>query len=119
VAQFWAHCGKLQCGVMLGGGGCGSMTWGGGCVFANMRPGGQKPKPSVGGSILGVLCEMAVWDDARRWWVWVNDMEAAGELCVHQHKARGWGLGQNPKLSISGSVSGVPCETAVCSDAGR
>jgi len=99
VARFRGRHVKRRCGVMLGGGGCGSMTWRlwGGC--ANVRPGGEiwakNPKPSVRCSVSGAPCETAVWGDAGRWWVRINDMEAAGGLRMRQREARGRGLGRN------------------------
>jgi hypothetical protein len=94
--------------------------WGG--AFANREAeegfGAKNPKPSVRGSVSGAPWETAVWGSAGRWWVWVNAIEAGG-LRVRQCKARGRGLGQNPKPSVGGSVSGVLCETVVWGDAGE
>jgi hypothetical protein len=43
---------------------------------------------------LGTPCETAMWGDAGRWWVQVDEMEAVGGLHIHQCKARKWDLGQ-------------------------
>ena len=51
--------------------------------IARRRRGWAKnPKPRVCGSVSGAPCEMAMWDDAGRWWVRVNDMEVVGGGCV-------------------------------------
>ena len=73
---------------------------------------GQNPKLSCRGSVTGVPCERAVGSGVR-WWVWAKGTETAGGLRVRKRKARVWSLGQNPKPSRRGSVTGVPCETAV------
>ena len=73
---------------------------------------GQNPKLSRRGSVTGVPCERAVGSGVR-WWVWAKGTETAGGLRVRKRKARVRSLGQNPKPSRRGSVTGVPCETAV------
>jgi hypothetical protein len=52
-------------------------------------------------SVSGVPCKMVVWGDAGRLWVWVNDTEAAGGLCVCQCEAREWGLSRKPETERS------------------
>ena len=73
---------------------------------------GQNPKLSRRGSVMGVPCERAVGSGVR-WWVWAKGTETAGGLRVRKHKARVRSLGQNPKPSHRGSVTGMPCEMAV------
>ena len=51
--------------------------------------------------------------------MWAKGTEMAGGLRVHKRKARVRSLGQNPKLSCRGSVTGMPCETAVGSSGVR
>ena len=46
-------------------------------------------------------------------------MAAAAGLHVSPCETGGWVCAQNPKPSRSGSVSGVPCETAVWGDIGK
>ena len=80
--------------------------WGQGCcMFANMRPGGRiwakYLKLSICGSVSGVLCEMAVWGDARRWWVRVNNMDVVGGQHVCPHEAGQQDLGQKPETERS------------------
>ena len=53
-------------------------------------------KPSVHSSVSGTPCKTAVWGDARRGWVHVDDMEAAVGLRVRQREAR---AGVEPKNS--------------------
>ena len=69
-------------------------------------------KPSVRSWVSGTLCETAVWGDAKRWWVRVYDMELAVGLRVRQREARAGVEPKTQKLSVRGSVSGVPCKTA-------
>ena len=45
--------------------------------------------------------------------MWAKGTETAGGLRVRKRKARVRSLGQNPKPSRRGSVTGVPCGTAV------
>jgi hypothetical protein len=75
-------------------------------LFVWSRAGGSRfwakvPKPSVRCSVSGVPCETAKRNDAGRWWVRVDDVEAAGGLRVRQREARGWGLSQKPKTERS------------------
>jgi hypothetical protein len=69
-----------------------------GHMFTNVRPRGwiwaKNKKRSVHGSVFGTLCETEMWGDAGRWWVRVDEMEAAGGLRIHQHEAKGLDLGQ-------------------------
>ena len=80
---------------------------------AQVRSLGQNPKLSCRGSVTGVPCETAVGSSGVRWWVGAKGTETAGGLHVRKREVGGQGLGQNPKPSRRGSVTGVPCETAV------
>ena len=80
---------------------------------------GQNPKASRRGSVTGVPCETAVGSGGVRWWVGAKGTETVGGLRVRKRKARVRSLGQNPKPSRRGSVTGVPCETAVGSSGVR
>jgi hypothetical protein len=68
-------------------------------IVRRRRGWAKNPKPRVCDSVSGAPCETAVWDDAGRWWVQVNDMEAVGGHCVcaSQREARGRDLGQKPE----------------------
>ena len=73
-------------------------------MFTNVRQCGgvwvKNPKPSVCGSVSGVLCETAAWGDGGRWRVQVGDMEVAWVLHIHQCEAGGVVWAKNPKLSV-------------------
>ena len=63
----------------------------------------KNTKPSVHCSVSGVPCETVMWDNAWRWWVRVDEMEAAGGLCIRQREARWRDLGQ--KIENRASVA--------------
>jgi hypothetical protein len=48
-----------------------------------------------------------------------NGTETAGGLGVRKREVGGRGVGQKPKPGTCHSVTGVPCEMAVCSGTGR
>jgi hypothetical protein len=91
---------KWHLGTM--GGGCGEVGirkwWWWGAWFANPKAeegvGAKNPKPSVCGSVSGVLCKTAVWGNAGTCWVQVNGMEVVRGVHICQCEA---GAGFGPK----------------------
>jgi hypothetical protein len=95
-----------------------------GCALERRRGGGghglKKPKPSRWGSVSAVPCQMAVWGDSGRVRGGVeNVLEVVGVRVRARARGRGGQGLKKPKPSRWGSVSVVPCQTAVGGDSGR
>jgi hypothetical protein len=71
------------------------------------------------GSVWGTLCKTAVEGDGLRWWDEVDEVVVVVGVSVRKREARGRAGAKSDETERNGSVSGVPCETAVESDGGR
>jgi hypothetical protein len=125
VARFRAHCAKQRCGVTLEGGGCEKWHGGGGGAARSIMRGqgaGFGPKTRIRTFVAQLRACHAKWRweavlggggcdrMAQRW--------RGG--CAFANARSGGGLwAKNTKPSTCRSVTGVPCEMAVGSGAGR
>jgi hypothetical protein len=71
------------------------------------------------GSISGAPCETTVDGDGGRWWGGINEVVMVVGPHIRKCEAGEGAGGQNHETERDGSISGVPCETAVEGDGGR